>query len=151
MNCCLFGTKPLFKPMMTYHQMDQEFRRNLNQNTTTVCQGITLENVCIMAAIFFQSQCVQDHSVTCLVMNHFIFVRYLGMLTIFYGFNNIYCPLLLIFPPLWSGDFFAKTKFYTWTQNEGRLTKQLCGKTNISGISESLLLGNNMYIITIKW
>ena len=44
MACCLFGTKPLSKPMLVYCQLDNYFIRNLSKNRTNCIQENQAEN-----------------------------------------------------------------------------------------------------------
>ena len=54
MSCCLFGAKPLSKPMLAYCQLNlrNKLQWNFNQNTQLFIHGNAYKNiVCVMAAI----------------------------------------------------------------------------------------------------
>ena len=75
---CLFGTKPLPVPILTYCYLDPyKLHWSLNQNSTIFIQEYVLENiVCKMAAIVFKPQCVKNFT----LRNHWkIFITVTSM------------------------------------------------------------------------
>ena len=66
MDCCMFGTTPLFEPIQTYCRLKLKKQRqwNLNSNMEVYIQGIIFENViCQIATILFGAYCVDAHEV----------------------------------------------------------------------------------------
>ena len=66
MACCLFGTKPLSEPMLSFCQLDPRniLQWNFIQNSKVFIQGDALEHVdCEMVAILSRPQCVKRWSV----------------------------------------------------------------------------------------